>query len=179
MFLTIFSETGLVIASFLPGDSLLFISGVMANKGNLNILILLPLFILASTLGDTSNYYIGKFIGKKLLYQNYVPLLNKEHLNKTNAFYKRHGGKIILISRFIPIARTFAPFVAGMGAMPYRRFSFFNVIGAFCWVSFFTLVGFIFGGIPYIKNNFIFVILGIVIISMAPITILYISNKKK
>lgn len=170
LFLIIFMETGFVVTPFLPGDSLLFAAGTFASPAlgeALNIWILIPLLILAAILGDTVNYWIGHFIGPKA-FSGDVRFLKKEYLDKTHDFYERHGGKTIILARFVPIVRTFAPFVAGIGAMNYRRFIVYNVSGAVLWVSIFTLAGYFFGNIPFVKDNFTIVVLAIIAISVMP-----------
>jgi membrane-associated protein len=170
LFLIIFMETGFVVTPFLPGDSLLFAAGTFASPalgGALNIWILVPLLCLAAILGDTVNYWIGHFIGPKAFSGN-VRFLKKEYLDKTHEFYERHGGKTIILARFVPIVRTFAPFVAGIGAMNYSRFIVYNVFGGILWVCMFTLAGYFFGNIPFVKDNFTFVVLAIIAISVLP-----------
>ena len=167
LFVIIFIETGLVIMPFLPGDSLLFAAGAFAALGSLNILAVVLLLILAAILGDTANYWIGHFFGEKLIANPKIPI-NKEHLEKTQAFFKKHGGKTIILARFVPIVRTFAPFVAGIGKMHYSRFISFNVIGGIVWVLIFSLAGYFFGNIPAVKDNFSLVIFGIILVSVAP-----------
>lgn len=169
LFLIIFIETGLVIMPLLPGDSLLFAAGAFASMGSLNIFLLLFILSLAAILGDSVNYWFGHHFGRSLFKKESAVFFNKKYLAETEKFYHRHGGKTIIIARFIPIIRTFAPFVAGIGAMNYPRFLFFNVIGGICWVSIFVLGGYFFGNIPYVKENFSIVILAIIIISILPI----------
>ncbi|MCC6509754.1 MAG: DedA family protein [Pirellulaceae bacterium] len=167
----IFSETGLVIAPFLPGDSLLFAVGAFAAKPeyNLSISWLLPLLIAAAIVGDAVNYAIGKWVGPQIFRRDTGWLLNKHHLLRAQAFYDKHGGKAIVLARFLPILRTFAPFVAGIGGMQYRRFWFYNVIGAIAWVSLFLIGGYVFGNQEIVKKNFHIVILGIIFVSAVPI----------
>lgn len=167
LFVIIFIETGLVFTPFLPGDSLLFAAGAFTALGSLNIWILLPLLIIAAILGDTVNYWIGYHFGEKMVENPKIPI-NQEHMDKTEAFFKKHGGKTIILARFVPIVRTFAPFVAGAGQMTYGRFISFNVVGGFIWVSLFTLAGFFFGNIPAVKHNFTLVIMVIIVISVVP-----------
>lgn len=167
LFLIIFIETGLVIMPFLPGDSLLFAAGAFAALGSLNITALILLLILAAILGDTTNYWIGHFFGEKLIANPKIPI-KKEHLEKTQVFFEKHGGKTIILARFVPIVRTFAPFVAGIGKMHYSRFISFNVIGGIAWVLTFSLGGYFFGNIPAVKHNFSLVIFGIILVSVAP-----------
>ena len=169
LFLIIFCETGLVVTPFLPGDALLFTVGTLtAVNGPLNLLAILVLLTVAGILGHTTNYWIGNKIGQKLFSNPRSRIFNQKHLEQTHAFYERHGAKTIMLSRFIPLIRTFAPFVAGMGSMNYRKFFGYNVIGAFVWVFGIVLLGHFFGNIPYVQKNFSLVILAIVVISMIP-----------
>lgn len=177
LFIIIFVETGLVIMPFLPGDSLLFAAGAFAALGALNIFSLLGLLILAAFLGDTVNYWIGHFFGEQLIANPRIPI-NKEHIEKTQKFFDKHGGKTIILARFVPIVRTFAPFVAGIGKMSYKHFISYNIIGGVLWVMLFTLAGFFFGNIPSVKHNFTLVIMGIILISVLPMIIEFIRHKK-
>lgn len=170
LFLIIFVETGLVIMPLLPGDSLLFAAGAFAALGSLNPLLLIGLLITAAILGDTVNYWIGKRIGAKAFSGN-IRFLKQSYLERTQRFYERHGGKTIILARFVPIVRTFAPFVAGVGTMTYPRFLAYNVIGAVAWVTGFVTVGYLFGNIPAVKERFSLVILGIIVISVIPVAI--------
>lgn len=170
LFLIIFVETGLVVTPFLPGDSLLFAVGAFAALGSLNIFMLLVLLMAAAILGDTANYWIGHFFGEKLVANPKVPI-KKEHIERTQKFFDKHGGKTIILARFVPIVRTFAPFVAGIGKMHYGKFISFNIIGGIGWVLLVTLAGFFFGNIPVVKDNFSAVIIAIVLISIAPMII--------
>jgi len=169
LFLIIFAETGLVVTPFLPGDSLLFAAGAIIAKPEttLNIMAMCGLLIIAAILGDMLNYHVGRFIGVKAFSGRYK-LLKIEYLNATQKFYDKHGGKTIIYARFIPIIRTFAPFVAGIGTMSYGRFATFNVVGGMAWVTSFLFLGYFFGGLPVIKDNFTFVIFGIIFISILP-----------
>jgi len=181
LFGIIFAETGLVITPFLPGDSLLFASGAIAAIGSLNVFLIWGILVIAAILGDTANYWIGHFFGEKLIASK-LSIIKKEHIDKTQAFYDKHGGKTIILARFVPIIRTFAPFVAGIGKMHYGKFIGFNFIGGIAWVTIFVFVGYFFGNIPAIKHNFTMVIFGIIGISIIPIIIEAIkakmSNKK-
>lgn len=178
LFLIIFSETGLVFLPFLPGDSLLFVAGTLAAFGSLNVAILISILSIAAILGDTVNYHIGKFSGKKMLHK-YPNILKQEYIDRTNEFYNKHGGKTIVIARFIPIVRTFAPFAAGIGHMDYKQFLLYNVFGGIFWVSFFILSGYFFGNIPFVKDNFSIFILIIIVLSAIPVIIEFLKHKKK
>jgi len=167
LFVIIFCETGLVVTPILPGDSLLFAVGAIAAGGKLNLLLVMALLIVAAILGDTTNYWIGKFSGLKLA-ARFPRLIKQKHIDKTHEFFERYGGKTIIIARFVPIVRTFAPFVAGVGAMTYPRFMMFNVVGALLWVLLIVPAGYFFAQHPLVKNNFSLVILGIIFISMLP-----------
>jgi len=179
LFLIIFMETGFVVTPFLPGDSLLFAAGTFASPalgGVLNIFILIPLLTLAAILGDTVNYWIGHYIGPKAFSGN-IRFLKKEYLDQTHDFYERHGGKTIILARFIPIIRTFAPFVAGVGAMNYKKFFVYNVTGAILWAGIFTLGGYFFGSLPFVKDNFTIVVLVIIVISVLPAVYEFVKEK--
>ncbi len=168
LFLIIFLETGLVVTPFLPGDSLLFAAGVLAAGGSLEVGFLFLLLATAAILGDTVNYQIGHYVGPRIFEQERIRFLKKEHLERTHAFYEKHGGKTIILARFMPIIRTFAPFVAGVGSMTYSRFLSFNIVGGIIWVAMFTFAGYFFGNIPIVKDNFELVILAIIAISVLP-----------
>ncbi len=176
LFVTIFCETGLVITPFLPGDSLLFTVGAFAATGALNIVLLLVLLVIAAILGDTLNYWIGHHLGRKV-FSKKIRFINKEHLKYTEEFYEKHGAKTIIIARFLPIVRTFAPFVAGVGKMEYKRFIAYNIIGGLAWVLSLTLGGYFFGQIPWVKENFSKVVLGIIIVSLIPLVWEFIHHK--
>ena len=170
LFVIVFCETGLVVTPFLPGDSLLFAAGALAaSTGSpLNVLVLLVLLVLAAFGGDNVNYFVGKFLGPRLFRSETSRLLRRDHLDRTHAFYERYGGKTIVLARFVPIVRTFAPFVAGLGAMTYRRFVVFSIGAAILWVGICVSAGYFFGSIPMVKNNFTLVVLAIVFISILP-----------
>jgi membrane-associated protein len=180
LFLIIFAETGFVVTPFLPGDSLLFAAGAIIAKpeSNLSIVVTCLLLIVAAILGDLVNYHIGNYIGPKAFSGKYK-LLKKEYLEKTQAFYDKHGGKTIIYARFIPIIRTFAPFIAGIGTMSYLRFATYNVVGGIAWVTSFLLLGYFFGGLPVIKDNFTYVILGIIILSLLPPIIEVVRERRR
>jgi membrane-associated protein len=174
LFLIIFTETGVVIFPFLPGDSLLFVAGALAAQPNpetgqplLNILYLIPLLLIAAFLGDNLNYFIGDYLGPRVFREDFK-LLKRKYLEQTQAFYAKHGGQTIIMARFVPIVRTFAPFVAGVGTMTYRTFVSYSIVGALLWVVSLTLAGYFLGSIPWVKNNFTFVIYGIVLFSVLP-----------
>ncbi|MFM2163594.1 MAG: hypothetical protein RL325_31 [Planctomycetota bacterium] len=168
LFAIVFAETGLVVTPFLPGDSLLFAAGALAAQGGLSVPLMMALLFVAAVIGDAVNYHIGKWIGPPAFSGRYR-FLKKAHLEKTQRFFEKHGGKAIIYARFVPIVRTFAPFVAGVGTMSYGRFLAFNVIGALIWVVGFVGAGAIFGNIPWVKDNFSKVILGIIVLSVMPI----------
>ena len=178
LFLIIFSETGLVIFPFLPGDSLLFVAGALCGIGALDFSILVPLLILAAFMGDNTNYWTGRLIGKNLVKIGNSRFFKHEHLDKTHAFYKKHGGKTIIFARFLPIVRTFAPFVAGIARMHYRQFMLFSATGSVAWITFFAIGGYFLGNIPVIKNNLTLMILVIVFISLVPAMLEYIRHRR-
>lgn len=178
LFLIIFVETGLVVMPFLPGDSLLFAAGALAATGAMDPVVLIILLFIAAVLGDTLNYHIGKYIGPRV-FNIESRWINKEYLFKTQAFFEKHGGKTIIFARFIPFARTFAPFVAGVSSMNYKYFLIYNVIGAICWVASFITLGYLFGNIPVVKDNFTFVIFGIIFLSILPAIITFIRERMK
>ncbi len=177
LFLIIYCETGLVVTPFLPGDSLLFVAGTLAAVGAFEFKILVPLFIIAAIGGNTQNYYIGRLLGNKAFAIQNSRLIKKDYLLRTQAFYDKHGRKTILISRFMPILRTFAPFVAGIGKMSYWKFMISNIAGGTLWVLSFLTAGYFFGTIPGIKKNFTLVIIAIIIISLLPSVVVYVRRK--
>jgi membrane-associated protein len=170
LFLIVFCETGLVITPFLPGDSLLFAAGTFAALGALDLWLVVILLIVAAIVGDTVNYWVGAYVGPRA-FRGDIRFLRKDYLDRTHAFYEKHGGKTIILARFIPIIRTFAPFVAGVGAMTYPKFITYNVLGAVLWVGIFVLGGYFFGNIPVVRENFTIVILVIIAISVMPIAV--------
>lgn len=178
LFLIIFAETGLVVTPFLPGDSLLFAAGALAARGGLDPYLLVVLLLIAAILGDGVNYLVGKYIGPKVFAREYR-FLKKEYLLTTQNFYEKHGGKAIILARFVPIVRTFAPFIAGVGAMNYSRFVIFNVVGAVIWVVSLVTLGYFVGEIPFVKKNLSIVALGIVFISVLPIIIQAVLSSRK
>jgi membrane-associated protein len=178
LFLIVFCETGLVVTPFLPGDSLLFAAGTFAALGDLDVRAMILLLVVAAILGDTVNYWVGAAIGPRA-FQGNPRFLKQEHLDRTHAFYEKHGGKTIILARFVPIIRTFAPFVAGVGAMSYGRFLTYNVVGAVLWVALLVLAGFFFGNIPVVRENFTIVILAIVAISVMPMAIEAVRGRRR
>lgn len=170
LFLILFCETGLVVTPFLPGDSLLFVAGALASlPGNdLNVHLMVVLMIIAAIIGDAVNYTIGRIFGDKLFSNPDSRIFRRSYLDKTHAFYERHGGKTIILARFVPIVRTFAPFVAGMGKMSYRHFAAYNVIGALIWVLLFTYAGYFFGALPFVQENLKLLIVAIIVVSILP-----------
>ncbi|KKU25707.1 MAG: hypothetical protein UX37_C0015G0011 [Microgenomates group bacterium GW2011_GWA2_46_16] len=178
LFVIVFAETGLVVTPFLPGDSLLFAAGAIASLGSLHIGILVTLLTIAAIIGDTVNYWIGHFFGKKIVDNPRITFINQEHIDKTEKFYKKYGGKTIILARFVPIVRTFAPFVAGVGTMDYKKFIAYNVLGGLLWVSIFTLLGYFFGNIPWVQENFHYAVLAIIVLSVVPVIYEYIQHKR-
>ncbi|XHX67366.1 DedA family protein [Photorhabdus akhurstii] len=170
LFLILFCETGLVITPFLPGDSLLFVAGALAalDSNDLNVHLMVVLMIIAAVIGDAVNYAIGRIFGERLFTNPNSKIFRRSYLDKTHEFYEKHGGKAIILARFVPIIRTFAPFVAGMGKMSYRRFAAYNVIGALVWVLLFTYSGYIFGDMPMVQQNLKLLIVAIIFISILP-----------
>lgn len=177
LFAIIFAETGLVVTPFLPGDSLIFAAGTFAALGSIDVYILFIIMTIAAIAGDTVNYWIGHFIGPRVFKED-RKFIKKEYLEKTHAFYEKYGGKTIIIARFVPIIRTFAPFVAGVGAMTYSKFILYNVVGGVLWIAIFLFLGYFFGNIPFIKNNFSLTIIVIVLISVLPGVIEYFRHRK-
>jgi membrane-associated protein len=178
LFGIIFAETGFVVTPFLPGDSLLFVAGALAALGGLNLWLLLAALSLAAVSGNLLNYQIGRYLGPKVFQWPQSRLFNRNALLKTHAFYERHGGKTLVLSRFLPLFRTFAPFVAGIGAMPYGRFFLFNLAGGVGWIFALTLLGYWFGNLPWIQQHLSLLIVGIVVISLLPALIGYLRHKK-
>lgn len=178
LFIIVFCETGLVVTPFLPGDSLLFAVGAIAANGKLDLWLVMGLILVAAILGDSVNYSIGKYAGHKLI-KKFPRLIKQKHIDKTHEFFERYGGKTIIIARFVPIVRTFAPFVAGIGAMTYSRFMMFNVVGALLWVGLITPAGYFFANMPLVKKNFSLVILGIIFVSILPAVIEFYREWRK
>ena len=183
LFAIVFAETGLVVTPFLPGDSLLFAAGAIAATGALDVRLLLVLLIIAAIAGDAVNYAAGRAVGPRVFRSTdrssfWHRALNRDHLDRTHAFFEKYGGKAVVLGRFVPIVRTFVPFVAGAGAMTYSRFAFYNVIGAILWVGVCTLAGFGFGNVPVVKDNFTLVALGIVAVSVLPIAVEFLRARR-
>jgi membrane-associated protein len=179
LFLIIFCETGVVVLPFLPGDSLLFAIGAFAARGSFDFWTISLSLLAAAIIGDSLNYTIGKYVGPKVFYKNDSKLFNKDHLLKAQAFYEKYGAKTIIIARFIPIVRTFAPFVAGIGEMSYKKFMTYNVVGAFLWIFSFIPLGYFFGNLPFIQSNFKIVMLAIIVISVLPAVIEFLRERNK
>lgn len=179
LFVIIFAETGLVVAPFLPGDSLLFVTGALCGMGSLELQILMPLLIVAAFSGDNTNYWVGRLLGLRLLNHANQKLIKHEHLEKTHLFFDKHGGKTIIFARFLPIIRTFAPFVAGIGTMNYRSFVMFSAIGSVAWIGSLTIAGYFFGNIPIIKNNLTLMILVIIVVSFIPAILEFIKHRRQ
>jgi membrane-associated protein len=177
LFLIVFAETGLVVTPILPGDSLLFAAGTFAALGSLDPVLLTLLLIVAAVVGDGVNYWIGHWVGPKA-FSGKVSWLRQDYLRRTEAFYERHGGKTIILARFIPIVRTFAPFVAGVGRMHYGRFLAYNVIGAVLWVTICVTAGYFFGNLPFVRENFSLVVLGIIGVSLIPLVVEWIRQRR-
>ena len=180
LFFIVFAETGFVVTPFLPGDSLLFVAGALAaiGQGGMDIATLIGILGAGAVLGNMVNYQIGRFLGPKVFHWENSRLFNKAALIKTHAFYEKHGGKTLVISRFLPLFRTFAPFVAGIGAMGYARFSLFNLLGALAWVASLSLAGYWFGNMPWIKQNLSVVIVGIIVVSLIPVAVGYLKHRQ-
>lgn len=176
LFGIIFAETGFVVTPFLPGDSLLFASGAIAALGSLNIVVVLVVLLAAAVVGDTVNYWIGHFFGRKMVENPRIPI-KQEHIDQAQAFYDKYGGKAIILARFVPIVRTFAPFVAGIGSMEYGKFITYNIVGGIVWVLSITLLGFFFGNMPIVKENFELVVIAIVAISLLPMIYEVVKSK--
>ncbi|MDB5801412.1 MAG: associated golgi family protein [Rhodocyclales bacterium] len=177
LFLIIFCETGLVVTPFLPGDSLLFVAGTMAAVGAMDVHALFALLVIAAFSGDNTNYWIGHYIGPKVFKRERSILLNPEHLRHTQRFYEKHGGKTVVLARFMPIVRTFAPFVAGIGRMRYTSFMFYSFSGSVLWIGFFVYCGYYFGNIPFVKNNLTAFILGVIVLSIMPAIVTYLKSR--
>ena len=177
LFLIVFAETGFVVTPFLPGDSLLFVAGALCGAGSMDLWLLNATLIAAAVLGNSVNYSIGRYLGPKVFHWESSRFFNKAALMKTHDFYERHGGKTLVITRFIPILRTFAPFVAGIGEMTYVRFQAFNVSGAVLWVGSLSVAGYLFGNLPIIQNNLSMVILAIIVVSTMPAAIAYFKHR--
>ena len=178
LFAIIFSETGFVVTPFLPGDSLLFVAGAVAASGGMNVHLLAFLLVVAAITGNMVNYAIGRWLGKRYFIDNKSRWLNPKHLESAHAFYEKHGGKAVVISRFLPIVRTYIPFVAGLGAMDPARFTLFNVVGAVLWVGSLCYLGFFFGNIPWIKGNLTLIIVGIIVVSLVPVVWAWASSRR-
>jgi len=179
LFLIIFCETGLVVTPVLPGDSLLFAAGAFAASGSLDVTWLFLLLTVAAILGDAVNYTVGHFMGPKVFAQENSRIFKKEYLDRTHQFYEKYGGKTIIIARFVPIVRTFAPFVAGVGSMTYAKFASYNIIGGTLWVAGCVFAGYAFGNLPIVKDNFTFVILGIIFVSILPGIVEYLRQRQQ
>jgi membrane-associated protein len=177
LFAIIFCETGLVVTPFLPGDSLLFVAGAIAATGAMDVHLLAAVLAVAAIAGDLTNYAIGRWLGVKFFTDRSSKLLNPEHLEKAHAFYERHGGKAVIIARFLPILRTYIPFVAGLAAMDSKRFALFNVTGGILWVASLTYAGYFFGNIPWVKGNLTLIIIGIIVVSLLPLVWAFVQAK--
>ncbi len=178
LFAIIFAETGLVVFPFLPGDSILFIAGTVVAASTLNIHVLVAVLVVAAILGDSVNYGIGHYIGPKVFDKPDSRWFRQEHLRRTQAFYDRYGGVTIIIGRFVPIIRTFAPFLAGVAGMPYRRFLSYNVVGGIAWIASLVYAGYLFGNIPWVKSNLSFIVIGIVVVSLIPAVMTFFHDRK-
>jgi membrane-associated protein len=178
LFLIIFAETGLVVLPFLPGDSILFIAGTVIATADLNVHVLVIVLIAAATLGDTVNYSVGHFIGPRVFHEPDSRWFKQDHLRRTQAYYDKYGGVTIIIGRFVPIIRTFAPFLAGVAGMRYRRFLAFNVIGGVAWIASLVYAGYLFGNIPWVKGNLTLIVLGIVTVSLIPAISTFVRERR-
>lgn len=178
LFVIVFCETGLVVTPILPGDSLLFAGGAIAARGTLNPHLMAATLIVAAVIGDAVNYTIGHYLGPKVLTSN-SRIFRREYIDKTHRFYERYGGKTIIFARFVPIVRTFAPFLAGVGEMTYAKFALYNVAGGILWVCSFVYAGYFFGNVPVVKNNFTLVILGIIVVSIMPAAIEFVRSRRE
>jgi len=179
LFAIIFAETGLVVTPILPGDSLLFVAGTLAATGEMDVHLLVALLVVAAILGNSTNYAIGRWLGKTFFRDRGARWLNPEYLERTHAFYEKHGGMAVVISRFVPIIRTYVPFVAGLGSMTPGRFTLYNVAGAVAWIASLTYLGYFFGNIPWVKKNLSFIILGILVVSVVPIAVAAIRARRE
>jgi membrane-associated protein len=178
LFVIVFCETGLVVTPFLPGDSLLFVTGALAAAGGMDIVVVISVLVSAALSGDNVNYWIGRWAGPRVFHYRESRWFNPKHLERAHAFYEKHGGKTIIIARFVPVVRTYVPFVAGVGAMPYLRFLAFSIVGALVWVLSLCLLGYFFGNLPWVKNNLTLVILGIVLLSISPGIIAWFKHRR-
>ena len=179
LFVIVFAETGFVATPFLPGDSLLFAAGAIAATGALNIYVIIAILVIAAITGDTVNYWVGHYIGSKVFKKQKSLFFNPEYLDRTNKFFEKYGGKTIIIARFVPIIRTFAPFIAGVGRMSYLRFALYNVIGACCWVPLLSFMGFFLGNLSFVKHHFSFMVIAIIVISLIPVVVEYFKYSKE
>jgi membrane-associated protein len=179
LFIIVFCETGLVVTPFLPGDSLLFAAGALASKGVMNVHLLAALLLIAAVIGDAVNYAVGHYIGPKVFERKDSKVFRPEYLHRTQKFFEKYGSKAIVLARFVPIVRTFAPFLAGVGTMSYPKFAAYNIIGAVFWVGLFTYGGYVFGQVPLVEKNFKLVILGIIFVSILPIVIEYVRARRE
>ena len=177
LFAIVFCETGLVVLPFLPGDSMLFAAGAIAAVGDMNVFVLMGLLIIAAVLGDFLNFEIGKHFGQRLFANPSSKIFKQSYLQKTHDYYEKYGGRTIIIARFIPIVRTFAPFVGGMGKMNYAQFARYNVMGAVLWVTLFTLLGYFFGQLPFVKQHFSWIMIGIIVVSVVPMVVEIIRHR--
>ena len=178
LFVIVFAETGFVATPFLPGDSLLFAAGAIAATGALNIYVIIAILVIAAIAGDTLNYWVGHYFGSKVFKKKKSLFFNPEYLDRTNKFFEKYGGKTIIIARFVPIIRTFAPFIAGVGRMSYMRFAIYNVIGACCWVPILSFMGYFMGNLSFVKHHFSFMVIAIIVISLIPVVVEYFKYSK-